>query len=115
MKWTREGSGGAYVAGPYRIEHAEGEWTLTGPDGLDTARPTKAEVQRLAYEYASARVAGDGAYKAPAVVGDWAYVGGFCRITAVLTDAKGDPLYVLLTSRKKRRCLSRYEFPLVVR
>lgn len=117
MRWSREGSGGAYTAGPYRVERPEGEmwWRVTGPDGVDARRTTKRAAQDLAYEYASARVHGEGRHTATPVVGDWAYEGGYCRITAVLDGPNGRPTYVLLTSRGKRLCRARVEVTLVVR
>ena len=108
MKWTRE-TPGRYVAGPYRVEQVVGStWRATGP-GMDpdVNWHTKVLAQDECRRAAERRLAGDGKNTATPVVGDWAYIGEYCRIT----DGKGNPLYVLLTPRKKRRCLSPVRVP----
>lgn len=117
MKWTRAtAERSRYEAGPYVVEsHGSHGWFVDGPGVESGHRPTKAEAQRVAVEAAAARITDETRYTVEPVVGDWAYCDGYCRITAVFTGGTGNPVYVLLTSRKKRRCLSRYEFPLVTR
>ncbi|UXE04464.1 hypothetical protein SEA_FUNSIZED_93 [Mycobacterium phage Funsized] len=117
MKWTRD-EPGRYTAGPYTVEyhnHAGGFWTAEGPGVDATARATKAIAQADCTRAAQERITDATKYTAEAVVGDWAYLGGYLQITAVFADGTGPATYSLRTSRGKRKCLRRYEFPLVIR
>lgn len=114
MKWQRLRPG-SYWAGPYTVEMfgRGGTWRATGPCVATELHDTKADAQSACYDAMHQRL-GD-PYRVDAVVGDIAVMGGVrVRITAVLTGADGKPLFCAQTSRGKRKCQFRYEFPLVL-
>lgn len=117
MKWTRSSREGQYVAGPYTVERVVGStWRALGP-GMDpdVNWHTKVLAQDECERAARRRINEQTKHTVEPVVGDYAMAGGqYGQISAVL-NGNGKPLYCIKLARGRRKCLHRYEFPLVVR
>lgn len=120
MKWTRP-EPGEYTAGPYKITRwmsAKGSgtpWFVDGPGVQIGWHATKDDAQAEAEDAALMRITEETKYSVEPVVGDWAYLGEYLQVTAVFNAGTGPSTYSLRTARGKRKCLRRYEFPLVIR
>ncbi|QHB37306.1 hypothetical protein I5G58_gp004 [Mycobacterium phage BirdsNest] len=119
MKWSREGDGGAYTAGPYRVERVVGStWRASGP-GMDPEVNWRGKnlAQDECRRACVRRLLGEGQAETEPVIGDVVVVPGTAvrgHLSSILTIDPDNPTYVLKTSRGKRHCLRRAEFEVVM-
>lgn len=117
MKWRREGDGGAYVAGPYRVERLVGStWRASGP-GLDPEVNWHGKnlAQDEARRACVRRLLGEGQERTEPVIGDIIVAGQIRgQISGIMKIDPENPTYVLKTSRGRRHCLRREEFDVVM-
>lgn len=113
MNWRRERPG-VYTAGPYRIERLVSRWVAQGP-GIAETHEHKVDAQVECEDAALERIVGNESTVMP-VVGDAVMVGDRPgRVTTQLASADGTALlYCILFARKRRLCLRRHEFKVVL-
>lgn len=120
MKWTRVRNG-LYKAGPYTVISHDTHrplWTATGPGLDENVYGTKTEAQETALAAAQARIIPD-PYGVTPVIGDKVMTndGRAGTVGSTMTASQvrqGEPLYCLRLARKKRLCLFRHEFQVVM-